>query len=342
MANHATGVARAVLLTGAVWLAGVGSVWAQAAAEAGAIGAASTGAAGGTGRATGKSLGSVFAGVGAKVESSTTTTTLPSGAGRVNRASAPAGGDAAGPGIIVVAPAPKIRFDVVSFKRCADEGSKKVDMPADGDYVAAHCQPIAQLIYFAYVGATASNFNLSGYPLWVDTNLYDFEAKVAPEDIALWQKMGSSARRMAVQRLLADELKLKIRVDPTPKLVYTLSVADSGAKLKEYAQGEQQKLPNGLTLTGKDMTWVGRIAYFQDASMGNLAESLGAHLDRQVVNRTGLTGSYDFSLPLPQGTGNSAPSVAQAVSQLGLKLEAGKTKVDGVVVVDHIEPPSAN
>jgi uncharacterized protein (TIGR03435 family) len=228
-----------------------------------------------------------------------------------------------------VAPAPKIRFDVVSFKRCADEGSKKVDMPADGDYVAAHCQPVAQLIYFAYLSAMASNVNLSGNPSWVETNLYDFEAKVAPEDIATWQKMGSNARRVSVRGLLAEELKLKVRVDATPKLVYTLSVADSGPKLKEYAQGQQEKLPNGLTLNGKDMTWVGRIAYFQDASMGNLAESLGAHLDRLVVNRTGLTGSYDFSLPLPQGTGNSSPSVAQAVSELGLSWRQSKQRSMG-------------
>ena len=51
----------------------------------------------------------------------------------------------------------------------------------------------------------------------METDLYDFEAKVAEEDIATWQKLGLEARRMAVRRLLAEELKLKIHVDTTPK-----------------------------------------------------------------------------------------------------------------------------
>jgi uncharacterized protein (TIGR03435 family) len=161
--------------------------------------------------------------------------------------------------------------------------------------------------------------------------------------------MGLSARKVAVRKLLADQLKLKVKLNGTPKPVYTLSVADSGPKLKEYKAGEQQTLPNGLTLNGKDMTWVGLIAYFQDTSIGNLADSLSAHLDRPVVNDTGLTGSYDFSLPLPHGAGTGAtdsmaesvPSVAEALELLGLKLEPDKTLVDGMVV-QHIERPAVD
>jgi uncharacterized protein (TIGR03435 family) len=117
----------------------------------------------------------------------------------------------------VVGPPPQIHFDVVSFKRCAAGGSSKVDLPTDGDYVASHCQPVSRIISFAYAGATAVNFNLSGYPSWVETDLYDFEAKVADEDIATWQEMGLNARRVAVRGMLAEELKLKTHVDTTPK-----------------------------------------------------------------------------------------------------------------------------
>jgi len=38
---------------------------------------------------------------------------------------------------------------------------------------------LSRMIDFAYTGATASNFNLSGDPSWVETDLYDFEAMVA-------------------------------------------------------------------------------------------------------------------------------------------------------------------
>jgi uncharacterized protein (TIGR03435 family) len=353
MANHATGLARAVLLTGAVWVAGCWSVWAQATIEAGAITSVSAGAGSKTGSATGKALGSALGGVGAKVGaataapaapvSTTTTMVLPkTGAAR---------GDLGGAGIITVTgPPPDIHFDEVSFQKCAGGvSSTKVDMPADGDYVSYHCQPILQMISFAYSGGAASELNLTGYPAWAATELFDMEGKVAPEDVSTWQKLGLSARKVAVRKLLANELKLKVHAKTNPKLVYTLSVAPSGPKLKEYSEGEQQRLPNGLTLTGRDMTWVGRVAYFQDTSMGALVEMLSEHLDHPVVNQTGLTRGYNFSLPLPHGTGTSAhadlaehvPSVAESLAGLGLRLESGRGEV-GALVVDHVEAPPSN
>jgi uncharacterized protein (TIGR03435 family) len=92
-----------------------------------------------------------------------------------------------------------------------------VDLPADGDYVAYHCQPLSRMISSAYAGGTTSNINLSGYPSWVETDPYDFAANVAAEDIATWQKIGPNAQRSAVRGLLAEELKLKIHVDTTQK-----------------------------------------------------------------------------------------------------------------------------
>jgi uncharacterized protein (TIGR03435 family) len=246
-------------------------------------------------------------------------------------------------------PPPHIDFSVVSFKRCSNRGSNRVDLPLDSDFVAYHCQPIFRLIYFAYGGATDFNFNLSGYQSWVETDLYDFQAKVAPEDIPIWQKMGLNTRRVVVRQLLADELKLSIHVDKTPKPVYVLSVAKGGPKLKPYTDGEEQKLPSGQVLKGKDMTWLGPVGYFQGASMAALVESLSAHLDRQVLDHTGLTGSYDFSFPLPYGTGTPAGadlgadvgSPIEGLSALGLKLGPGKAEVDGLVV-DHIDRPPEN
>ena len=80
-------------------------------------------------------------------------------------------------------------------------------------------------------------------------------------------------------------------------------------------------------------------------------------LDRPVVDRTELKGNYDFSVTfLPDDTqfgGHSpvgkladgveaAPSLTEALQQqAGLKLSAEKTDVD-VMVVDHVEKPSAN
>jgi len=70
-------------------------------------------------------------------------------------------------------------------------------------------------------------------------------------------------------------------------------------------------------------------------------------LDRPVVDQTGLNGRYDFSIHFTKDETHSAdpnapPGIFTAVEeQLGLKFEPTKAPVD-VLVIDHVEPPSAN
>lgn len=367
MAKRTSWLGQAVLLGAAAWVCVDGArAVAQAGVEAGMAGAAASSVGSAAGKATGSALGSVLGQTGAAVQKSTQTTAAPaakSGGGSATTTGA-AGAAAPAPatlpvkfvtpvdvtevgGAVVEGPPPDIHFDVVSFARCNTLGSTRIDLPLDGDYVAYHCQPVFRIIYFAYEGSTAGTLTLGGYPAWVETDLYNFEAKVAPEDVATWQKLSLGQRRMALRGLLADALKLKIKADATPKPVYLLGVGNAGPKLKEYAEGEQQRLPNGLMLTGKDMSWVGRVAYFQGISMGVLADSLSSHLDRQVLDRTGLTGAYDVALSMPYGSdanpnvnlGENIPSVAEELSGLGLHLEAAKIAGDGLLV-QHVERPT--
>jgi uncharacterized protein (TIGR03435 family) len=364
MAKRAAYVAQAVLLIGGMGVCS-GSAWAQAGIEAGALGAAASSAAGVAGKATGQALGTVVgktgvtldanapaagtanppkqsldgapgAAAGTKTPPAESTDTMPAFTAN------PMSDDGA------AGTPPQIHFESASFQRCnGGVASTKVDLPVNGDSIAYHCQPIFRILYSTYSGMTAFKLTLAGYPEWVETDLYNFEARVAPEDVAAWKAMSLNARRAAVRGLLTDALKLKVKVNTAPREVYMLQVADDGAKLKAYAEGDQLRLPNGLVLNGRDMTWVGRVAYLQDASMGNLADLLSAHLDRQVLDLTGLTGGYDFSLPLPYGTGTSAnadlgeniPSVAKQLSELGLRLEAGKAEAGGLIV-QHIERPA--
>jgi uncharacterized protein (TIGR03435 family) len=90
-----------------------------------------------------------------------------------------------------------------------------------------------------------------------------------------------------------------------------------------------------------------------------LAQSLSDATSHKVIDKTGITGSYDFKLDWtptpgqmtpPPGPENetlpppdpSGPSVFTAVEeQLGLKLQATKAPVE-VIVIDRAEKPSAN
>ena len=91
-------------------------------------------------------------------------------------------------------------------------------------------------------------------------------------------------------------------------------------------------------------------------SIAELFNTLPAGLEFPVIDKTGLTGKYDFHLefvpetktPGVSGAGdpNAPPSVGPSIfealqQQLGLRLELAKGPVD-ILVIDHVERPSEN
>jgi uncharacterized protein (TIGR03435 family) len=72
--------------------------------------------------------------------------------------------------------------------------------------------------------------------------------------------------------------------------------------------------------------------------MNNMLSVLSNAVERVVVDRTGLQGSYDIDWAAEPGS--DKPSIFTAVQeQLGLKLESTKAPVD-VFVIDHVERPT--
>jgi uncharacterized protein (TIGR03435 family) len=249
-----------------------------------------------------------------------------------------------------------ISFDVVSFKRCPEGrfGTAKVDMPMTADYLAYHCEPLSRIIYFAYTGSLRSYTLESGYPPWVDNDRYEFIVKVAAEDFPAWQKLDLTARRVLIRKVLADTVKLKIRVDNSPKDIYALT-ATKKVKLTPYKDGDETKLPGGIVQTGRTFNWIHddpstgyMTIHLQGTTMANLAEILSVYMDRAVADHTNLTGPYIFALPLggnknmePDshlGGGEDAPTIEDGLEQLGLRLEPAKGP-DERLVIDHIEKP---
>ncbi len=154
-----------------------------------------------------------------------------------------------------------------------------------------------------------------------------------------------------VQKLVAERFKLSLHRDKKELSVYALTVARSEPKLAR-SEGDPSGLP-GIFFQGLGVLNV-RNANMTDFT--NLMQS--AVLDRPVVDQTGLTGRYDFtlnwtpddsqfggmgaSLPPPAAGITPPPNLYTAIQeQLGLKLDA--TRAPAVVlVVDHVEKPSEN
>jgi uncharacterized protein (TIGR03435 family) len=80
-------------------------------------------------------------------------------------------------------------------------------------------------------------------------------------------------------------------------------------------------------------------------SIGDFVQLVGVSADRPVINKTGLTGDIDYDILISQDA-RTQDDVNRAIlaavkDQLGLKLDPAKDPIE-VLVVDHVEKPSAN
>jgi bla regulator protein BlaR1 len=208
-----------------------------------------------------------------------------------------------------------------------------------------------------------------GAPSWVESKRFDIEAKVAPEDAPKLDKLKAEDRGRMLIPLLVERFNLKYHYETREMPMYVLTVAKGGTKLvasKPETTADPTPPPfggappRGIDTRGRMMMNPGRIES-QATSIDMLAHSLAPQVGRSVVDKTGLTGRYDFTLqwtpdnaplPLLGGPGGAAhveaasdaPSVSVFTAiqeQLGLKLESEKDNVD-VIVIDHIDLPSPN
>jgi len=210
-------------------------------------------------------------------------------------------------------------------------------------------------------------FQLSGEPPWFKSERYDLEAKMDESVADGLQKLSPDenklARQQMLQALLADRFGLVIHHEQRDFPLYKLVIAKNGPKLQEAKLGDTYangiKYPNGPGGAGAiqmHMTVKGQLETEefkgQAMSIGDLCQSLGRILNRPVLDRTGLVGRYDvtfeFEVDLPNPaqpdalTDPGALTLFAAIQQqLGLKLESGKGPFD-VIVIDHIERPTAN
>jgi uncharacterized protein (TIGR03435 family) len=194
------------------------------------------------------------------------------------------------------------------------------------------------------------DFQITGGPSWIGREIYVIEARPGENRKApilnlylTQQQKDDEEFRMRIQSLLADRFQLGIHKETREEQVYSLVVAKNGPKFKEskFNEGDAEKGRRpGLTMHPYELIGI-------SVDIRLLAEELSRRLSRNVIDRTGLSGEYDFNLRwVPDAAdGDSVPdgpSIFTAVQdQLGLKLESGKAPVDAIVI-DHIEKPSAN
>ena len=186
---------------------------------------------------------------------------------------------------------------------------------------------------------------ISGGPAWADAAHFDILAGT-PNEV----RPNNDEQMAMLRKLLAERFQLSFHREPRQLPVYVLSVAKGGSRLRESAADPdvQPDIVNVL--------YPGRVELpARNATMRQFASMMQRTvLDRPVLDRTGLTGRYDFDLEYsPEDThgmalmhatpgGTAVPaaelgvSIVSSIQQLGLKLEAQKPAMDAIVV-DHAE-----
>jgi uncharacterized protein (TIGR03435 family) len=254
-----------------------------------------------------------------------------------------------------IPPASAIEFDVVSVKPNTSENGRMRIMNQPGMFIAENVS-LKALMQQAY---GIREDLISGGPGWVGTSSFDFEGKISPADSDALKAMNSDqvkvVRQQMMQRALADRFKLKVRTETKTLPVYELVLAKGGPKLKETNPGGNYpngiKGPDGIARGGVMQMQNGKLTG-QGVPIANLTGNLSRNLERTVIDKTGLTGKYDFTLtwkpdngPGSQDTGASdsnAPDLFTAVTeQLGLKLVSTKGPVE-TLVIDNAEKPAEN
>jgi uncharacterized protein (TIGR03435 family) len=141
-----------------------------------------------------------------------------------------------------------------------------------------------------------------------------------------------------LQALLEERFKLVLHREMKELRVWALMVGKNGPKFREVKDdGSAAEISSGD----------GHRIKARHVSMKQLADALQGYVGDPVVDATGLTGLFDFTLDFTLDESTSpdrewGQTLFEAVQrQLGLKLEARKGPVQ-VVVIDHVEKPSGN
>lgn len=240
----------------------------------------------------------------------------------------------------------RLTFEVASikpFKPAPGGRGGGIKQMAGGIGYLASGVPARLIISVMYRMPTG---RIKGGPGWLDSDLWEIEAKAD-------KGYNSDDLHTMFKNLLADEFKLKFHEESKEGPVYVLSVDKGGLKMKVNDSPPDFEIPI------KGGPGPGALAGSR-VPMEYLCYFLGSNVlrpdERPVIDKTGLTGNYDFTLSflpdLPPGFNRDQlppglpagfldrPNIYDALKQqLGLKLESQKGPVPYFVIDSVAKPP---
>ncbi len=229
---------------------------------------------------------------------------------------------------------------------------------------------VRTMLAFAY---DMDEDQIEGGPPWIGSDSFEIQGMYGEQSIAMMRGMAADARRRLEREmlinLLFDRFGLQLDRKDVTGPIYAVVVGKGGVKL--HPSGLGNSYVDGLKILDGAPAGSGFVGYrFQGGSVdipaqaghvSQLVRRLNANarplfLDRKIIDRTGLTGAYDFVLTftvpwighVPESReiealdGNTGSTLSESLSQqLGLELQRSTGQVP-VLVVKALNRPSEN
>ena len=233
--------------------------------------------------------------------------------------------------LLVLSTALAQQFEVASVKR-AEGGGPPGDIPRNMDQSPGHFAmrnvPLRYALEWAY---NLKDYEIAG-PEWIKIDdRYDIIAKASGP-------AADDAMRPMLQALIIERFQMKAHRETRDLNVYVLVRGKGEPKVKPASPDGSPRISGN-----------GGVATFTNFPLSRLTFLLTRRLDRPVLDQTGLTGNFDYSvdisgLPGPHDSPeNPAPSIFSTVQRdMGLRLEARKEPIS-ILVIDQVNKvPTAN
>jgi uncharacterized protein (TIGR03435 family) len=176
-------------------------------------------------------------------------------------------------------------------------------------------------------------------PAWIGESEYDVDAKVASAHTA-------EQTEQMLQSLLADRFKLSEHTVFKDTRVLELSVSAGGPKIHPVKDNQTAPAAGGMQFHGSLREFADLLAVqVTMPAADNPNEPVRASQSQApVLDKTGLTGIFDFTVNIQPEPGTDMFIAWQRVlqEQLGLKLEAVKTSLPMMVLDSAVKTPTPN
>jgi uncharacterized protein (TIGR03435 family) len=276
------------------------------------------------------------------------------------------------PGLDKLLPAPPPNeFDVAVIKPSSPD-TKGINGQIHGGQVNLIGGTVQWMITWAW---GISDDMIANPPKWLKEDRFDLLAKVAHDPASDGPKGAPDIQmdelQAMVKHLLAERFGLQVHMEDRPADAYTLLAANP--RLRKADPDNRTGCHEGPGPDGKDPRIanpiLGRLLTCQNMTMAQLGDQLriqaGGYIHSPVLDQTGLTDAYDFTLsfstagqlssqpPPPKDAGDNSGATASDPNgglslfdalqkQLGIKLEKQKRPVQ-MLVIDHVnETPTDN